>query len=590
MRKLLWRTRPLTVILAIACSFLFVAPIVAVIATAFRSDGEWTGAVVEEIYTARATYVALGNSILYALVCAAVATVIGGILAWLATRTNSPFRRALTPTMLLLILVPSVYYTLAWGLLGHPRIGSIHAFFNAMWGIDAPGLDIYSIPGFYFVTILRLLPLVYFLLLGPVSAMDSAQEEAATMAGARRMRILLQVNAGALRPSLLGTFLLSMVLTLEFLEIPLILAAPMRHEVTATYIYNFLTDDSGENHPPAAAVALALIGLVAVLLLLKEAATRGREYVTVGGRSRAATRVDLGRSRWIGGILIALFVAVAVVLPLGQLVVASAQPFFGVYGAPSLENYEALLADRVAIAAVQNTLIVAVVGGFVAMALAVSIGIVARNNRGPLARYVSWTTWLPWAVPGTALVVGMLATYLAFPPTRAFYGSIAFMFIGLVVAVTPVAVRAAEGAITQVSAELQEAAWVAGAPPARAALRITIPIIARSFMGGWLLAGVVIAGNLTIPLLMGSPTEPMVASYAYQAYLRGAAPEAAALFVSLAVALTAAYLLLVLISAGLKRRRPRPPRTGGIPSPAPAIAANQLGELSEVSALERKGS
>src|SRR5699024_4218400 len=117
--------------------------------------------------------------------------------------------------------------------------------------------------------------------------------------------------------------------------------------------------------------------------------------------------------------------------------------------------------------ALRTTLAVAILGGLLAMVLAFVLTYAATRSRSRLRRPLELTTWLPLAVPGVVLSLGMAWAYLSLPGLRLLYGTIGLVLLGLAVAAVPIAARIAQPAIQQVGEELEESARMAGATPVR---------------------------------------------------------------------------------------------------------------------------
>lgn len=107
------------------------------------------------------------------------------------------------------------------------------------------------------------------------------------------------------------------------------------------------------------------------------------------------------------------------------------------------------------------------------------------------------------------------------------------LLLGFIVVVTPIATRAVEGGVLQISAELEESARISGASKMTTFFTVVLPLVLPSFLAGWFIAGIGVAGNLSLPVLLSSPTMQTVAVQAYDLYRQGYASEAAALFLLL---------------------------------------------------------
>src|SRR5262245_64941511 len=93
-------------LLLLSVSFLFVAPVAMLVVGMLHngppgSGGTWSTDGLERTFLDPRTYVALQNSVIYALATTTLGTVIGTVFAFLAARTNASLRSWLNPVMLL---------------------------------------------------------------------------------------------------------------------------------------------------------------------------------------------------------------------------------------------------------------------------------------------------------------------------------------------------------------------------------------------------------------------------------------------------------------------------------------------------------
>jgi iron(III) transport system permease protein len=280
----------------------------------------------------------------------------------------------------------------------------------------------------------------------------------------------------------------------------------------------------------------------------------GRSFATVGGRSYRTDPADIGRWKYLCAAAIVVYGLFALVLPLAQLVIGSLQPFFGVYGTWTLDNYSAVWHDPASFAAFQRTIVVGVLSGFAASLFAFAAAYVARTHRG-LARVPLGFTWLLWGVPGVTLGLAMVWAYLSVPGLRGLYATVWIVVIALIVLVTPVAARLGEGSIAQLGPELSESARVAGAGSARTFSGIVLRLVLPTFLLCWFVTGVLAAGNLDVPILMSSPTNRTVPLMVYELYSNGSLAEAAALFCILLAVIAAGAVVVAVGALVLRRRR-----------------------------------
>jgi iron(III) transport system permease protein len=296
----------------------------------------------------------------------------------------------------------------------------------------------------------------------------------------------------------------------------------------------------------------------------------------VSGKCFSTSPWQIGGRRWIGTAVILLYLLFGVILPVAQLVLGSFQPFFG-GGAYATTNYEVLLADQKAVSAIVATIVVAVVGGLAAIALAFVIMYAVTHNGTWMRRVLDMLTWLPFTLPGIVLALGLSWTYVTIPGLRQLYGSTFLVGLGLMIAAVPIATRAIQPALMQIHRELEEAARTSGARPTRVVLGVVLPLVSSSFFAGWFVVAIVIAGNLAIPVLLSSALTPTVPVLVYDLNTQGSASRAAALLVLVLGTLTVGMLMLLaaqrLVKQAIRRGRaaaasPAPPSTPDNPTQA----------------------
>lgn len=569
--------------IVVVCAFLFVLPILMLAVGAFRNaapglPAAWSFDAFQRAYTDPETYRTLRSSVWLSGSVTLLSVATGVILAFLVTRTTTPLRRLVTPAMVFVIALPPVFYALSWGMLGNPRIGLINEAFRGLTGPEGTLFNVNSWPGLILVSVLKSAGFSYILLLGPFTAMDRTLEEASQIAGAGRLRTLLTINVPVLAPALSGVLILGFVIGLEFFDVPLLLGVPAGIDVFSTQIYRAITDSTPADYGGASALSMLLVAVVSVLVVLQWRVLGSRRYTTVTGKSYRTEPWDIGPWRWVGAGFILVYLLLAIVLPCVQLVLGSLQPFFG-GGEYSTVNYTELLEEQDTLVALRSTFSMAVFGGLAAMALALLITYAVTHSSSRLRRAVDLMTWLPWAVPGVVLSLGIAWAYVSIPGLRQLYATVWIVFLGLVVAATPIATRSVQPALAQIGRELEEASRISGASSLRMFAGIVLPLIAPSFLAGWFVVAIVVSGNLAIPILLATQETATVPLLVYQMYTQGEASTAAALLVIVLGSLSLVLALVVAVSRVLLRRL-RPSTTGTVAGTGTAepAAASPVGE------------
>ena len=555
--RALHRPGPGLLVLCAIALVLFVWPVVMLGYGAFRtaapgSRGSWSAAGFTGALTSGAVWHAFANSLLLSGSTVVISTTLAVYLAWTVVRTRTPLRQAVTPMAVLIFAIPPLFFTLSWAMLGQQPEGLIDKVLHAVFG--ATPFNVQSWLGLIVVNVLGATAAEYLLLLGPFRALDPALEEASLVCGAGRLRSFVTIELPALGPSILGVVILGFVLGMGLLTGPLLLGEPAGIYVLPTEIYRFIDGVTPPDYAGASTMSLLLVAVVLVLVAAQSRLLGRRNFTTVTGKTARRPPADLGRWKWLGTAVIAGYGLLALVLPLGQFVLGSLEPYFGVYKHMSLQNYRTVLQAPGSGQAFETTLMVAVVAGFAAAALGVWVSLTAQRSASRLRRLPDLAVWLLWAVPGITLSLGIIWAYLSVPGLRSLYATQWIVLLALIVGTAPIATRAVAGPIGQISRELEEAARIAGASSLRATAGILLRLVLPSFVVAWFLTGIVSSGNLDIPILLASPNNQTVPLLAYDLYNDGSLAQAAAAFCMLIGIIAAAMVIAAGLRAALRAR------------------------------------
>lgn len=537
-------SRAARVVAGVVLAWLFVLPLAMLVYGALRTSpfppAQWTTAGLDRVYGAGHTWRVIGTTGAYATVTAVLGTAVAVGFALVATRSNAPLRWLVTPSMIVLLAVPKAFYALAWAMVGSGSGGLVGHV------LGTKGFDLHNWIGVELVSVLKSAAIAYLLLLGPIRAADPASLEAARVAGARPLRAFVGIELPMLAPALMAAAAFVFVLTLQEFEVPAILGLGADIRVFSTSIYQYLLDPLGPDYTAASSASLLLVAIVAALVIAQIRVIGQRSFVTVGARPAAARTTRPSRWRFALTALIVAWIAIAVVLPIGQMVAGAFQPYFGVYGHWTTKHFGPILHDAETRKAVVTTVAGSIAGGLVSVLLAFALAYGFTRRRGRVATLARFASWIPATMPGLVFGLALLWVYTVVPGLKELFGTPWPLLIGLVVSVVPFAVRALEGALVQISGDLEEAARVNGDSFAGTLRRVVVPLTRPAVLAAWLLTAFVISGTLDVPLLLADTSTNTVSTLTYSLYQNGSLAQAAALYCStLAVFVAVAGALLL---------------------------------------------
>ena len=559
------RLTPGLIVLCLLCLGLFVWPVAMLAYGAFRTappgfgHARWSASGFTAALSSGTVWHAFTNSLILSGSTVLISTTLAVYLAWTVARTTTPLRQIVTPMAVLIFSIPPLFFALSWAMLGEQPVGLVDKALHAVFGV-AP-LNVQSWFGMIGVSVLGATAAEYLLLLGPFLALDPSHEEASLVCGAGRLRSFFLIELPALAPSVIGVMILGFVLGMGLLTVPLLLGEPAGIYVLPTQIYRYYQAVTPPNYAGASTLALLLVAVVLILVAVQSRLLRRRSFITVTGKSRSRERIDIGWWKWLGTAVIVIYGLLALVLPLGQFVLGSLESYFGVYSHLSLHNYSTVLHTPGTSQAFETTLMVAVVAGFTASALAVWVALTSQRSTSRLRRLPDLSIWMLWAVPGITLSLGLIWAYLSVPGLRSLYATQWIVLLALIVGTTPIASRAITGPVGQISRDLEEAARTAGATGFRATVGILLRLILPAFVVSWFICGIVSSGNLDIPILLASPNNQTVPLLAYNQFDNGSLSQAAATFCLLIGIVAAALAIAAVIRLGLRLAAAAPGRS-----------------------------
>lgn len=559
-----WRGVLLAAVGALLLVWLFVLPLLMLGYGTLRSSpfppAAWTLDGLSRVLGRVFIWRVLGVTLAYSAGVAVLGTVIALGLLLVATRSEAPLRKLLTPSMVVLLAVPKAFYALAWAMLGSGSGGLVN---KALAAVGGPGLShAFSTQNWFGVVLVsafKTAAIAYLLLIGPVRASGGSGTEAARVCGAGAVGAFVRTELPILAPALVSTMIFGFVLTMQEFEVPAILGLGANIRVFSTAIYTYLQDPLGPDYPAASAASMILVVLVMLCVLGQLAALGDRSFVTVHARATPPRASYRRGRRWLGAALVLCWLAVAIALPLAQMVVGSFQSYFGVFAHWSAANYHAVLGDSATRSALLVTVLGSVVGAFVSVALSFALAYALVRGRRRWAALARLASWVPATMPGLVFGLALLWVYTVVPGLRELFGTPVPLLLGLVVSVVPFAVRALEGTLVQVSGELEEAARVSGDTMLGALRRIMVPLARPALLASWVLVAFVMSGALDVPLLLADTSTNTVSTLTYSLFQNGSLSQAAALYcVTLACFLLFAGLWpLLRLVLRVGRARPR---------------------------------
>ncbi|MFT0547802.1 ABC transporter permease [Allopusillimonas ginsengisoli] len=530
------------ILAALLFSYLIVAPIVSLLADAFRVQfadaarvgqdvGSLTlynlGRVFKSIVAPDILWFPLVHTLSVALGAMAIALVVGGTMAWFISRTDIMGRKWFATALIVPYMLPSWTLALAWSSVFLNRtVGGQPGWLESM-GFEPPDWLAYGQLPITIVLALHYTPFVILLFGNALRSFDAQMEDAGRMLGAGPSTVARRIIIPLMRPSLLSAVTLIFAKCLGDFGVAYVLGAPVKYDVLATSLFRSVTARQGGEAAVLAGVII-LIGSISVLIdarLVREA----RRFVTIGTKGGMDRTRSLGTWRLPITAIAGLVFVISVAIPLTVLFLTTVMRTPGKF---TLDNFTwdywvghdlptTALRDGILITAdfwhaAWNSLWMVGIAAICAGVLGVLVGyVVVRTPLRSIGGYLRYVTFLPYLVPGIAFAAACLSIF-AVPhgPIPALYGTAAILILALMADQMPFASRAGISAMMQLGKDPEEAAQVAGAGWWKRLLKVVIPIQKGPLAAAILLPFISGLKGLSLVIMLATPGTDLLTTYA----------------------------------------------------------------------------
>ena len=484
------------IVVAVTLAFFavfFLWPVLQILQGGFLdADGRLTFAFLIQLLRNPLYLGGLGNSFLLAVATTALALAIAVPLAFVANRYRFPAKGLLVS----LILVPMILPPFV-GAIGFKQVfgqyGALNALLIALqlrpagWAFDWLAASRFG--GIVLVEALSLYPIIYLNATAALANVDPAMEEAAENLGCTGARRFRRITLPLIKPGLFAGATIVFIWTFTELGVPLVFDYD---RVAAVQIFHGL-EDIGASPYPYALVVILLVSAVALYALGRGLFGRDAYAMMAKATSAGGPRALPPLRAWGCTALFAGVTFLAVLPHLAVTLIAFASSWHGTLfpAGLTLDNFRVALGHDLTVPAIANSLKYASASTLVDLALGFAIACVIVRTRIAGRQVLDFLVMLPLAVPGLVLAFGYLAMsqkghLLAF--LNPVEDPAPLLIIAYAVRRLPYVVRAVAAGFQQTSVTYEEAAQNLGAPPWRATLRVTLPLITANLVAGGLLA------------------------------------------------------------------------------------------------------
>ncbi|MBI4288332.1 MAG: iron ABC transporter permease [Chloroflexi bacterium] len=511
------RSTILMLVLLLVIAFLVVYPLSMIIYGSFKggppyaaSDFTLKGYV--DAFSRLTTYLTLLTSFWLGGVRALLAMAVAVFLAWVVTRTDTPYKKILEVAVWIQFFLPYQPIIMAWILLLSPKTGMINQWLMRTFHLSSAPFDIYSYGGIIWVSTIQWASIMFILITPAFRGMDAALEESSRISGASRLTTLRRITLPILTPAILATLVIGFIRLMESFETELFLGYSKGIRVYTTRVYNLIYE-SPPNFPEGMALSTAFLIVLFGLIYLNQRLLGQRQYVTVSGRGYATRPTPLGRWKYLTLGLVLAYFFVGVVIPLAGLAMGTFMRLFGIMveNPWTTKHWVGVFNDPLFYSSLKNSIYQGLATATVGMILYAFISYVITKTKFAGRQTLDFMTWLPWGVPGMVISLGFLWAYVGgIPLPITLYGTTSLIVLVLVVRDLPFGVRVMNSTLVQLGNELEESSRVLGASWLYTFRKIIAPIITPAFIATWIIVFVTVIKTLgTVLFLVSTKTRPL---------------------------------------------------------------------------------
>ncbi|MHA4734071.1 MULTISPECIES: ABC transporter permease [Ensifer] len=496
-------------------------------------------------------HVVLLNTLVFAVVTTIMAQVIGAVFAILIGRTDMPCRTALNSFMLVPLVVSSLVLAFGWTLSYGPS-GFVTLFVQSIIGMRP--WDLNTLSGMAVVAATTQAPLAFLYCLASVAMIDPTLEDAARSCGAKPLKIFAKVTLPLMIPSLIYGTVLNFTAALDNFSIPFIFGEASGIRLFMTFLYAKGLRAQSPDYGLVATASLMLLFVVALLVFIQSRLLRNaRRYVTVGGKAHHPKRFSLGKLRWPAFFVVAAYILLLVVFPIGVLILRAftsfLSPLIPFWTLFTLENFAAVMDSDVLLRPIINTIVLSFVGGGLAVGSISMIAIVTHRSDFRFSHQLEYIAMIPRAVPGLIAGIGMFYAVVFFPPLGWLSGTIWLLAFAYTAQAIPKAYGAIAPALMQIGPDLDRAARVMGSDWWTATRSVIFPLLRPSLVAAFSLLFIAFFKEYSIAIFLVTPGTEVIGTSLLQSWMQGQMGHVAAL-ASIQIVLTMIFVAIFRIAFG----------------------------------------
>ena len=452
----------------------------------FLEDGTFTPMAFYRNITSFGVGRTLKNSLILAVAVGMSSTFLGLCFSLFSVRITKRFKGAARIFSMLPIVTPPFVIGLSLILI-FGRNGTINDGLLFLFGNDGlficQGNEgwfhrssyIYGFWGVFLSQTLSFTPICFMLLVGMVSTINPALEEASVTMRASDAQTFYNVTLPLLRPGIANAYLLAVISSLADFGNPMVLGGD--YDVLATEIY-FSIVGAQLDYARASTLGILLLSFSLLAFIIQRKWIGKKSYVTVTGKGSGGYFQPLPAlvRRISSAVTLSWMLFTAILY--GSILLGGFVVNWGADYTPTLAHYEELWArgtDYGAWPSYLTTLKFAAVGAPLTALMGLMIAYVTTRKRFVGRGVVDFSAMISFAIPGTVIGISYVLAFNTAPIL--INGTAIIIVISFIFKNMPVGIRSGISALSQIDKSLEEASLTQRASSVRTIFTIVLPLL-----------------------------------------------------------------------------------------------------------------
>lgn len=449
-----------------------------------------------KVFSSVALKSTIKNTLIECICSSFFSVVIGFLYAYAVLKAKFPCKKFFRFVPLLHLITPPFVGGLSFVLL----LGRQGLITNKILGLD---VSIYGFWGLLIAQVLCFFPMAYLICLQSIQNINPNLEKSAKSMGAGRFKIFCSITLRLSFTGILCSFLFIAVSVLSDFANPLIVGG--RFRVLSVEIYTQLTSWLNVGVSAVLGIILIIPSIILFFLQNRFFKLNQAKFSTIGERTSFSSTDDSSCVSKVANIFLFGFVLIISLIILMQFVSIIVGAFQKLWGINTAFTFEHIINSFKYSKELFNSLFFALIAAFCSTVLAIFCAFVVNRSTLFTNKIIDTLSQLPSAIPGT--LIGFSLSVLS--NILDFRFSALMIIITMTISFLPFAYKSVIQTYSQISQNLDKAAFSLGASPLKMLKTVLLPLSKGGIYSGFIYSFIRGCGTLSAVIFLVSFNTPL---------------------------------------------------------------------------------